>query len=110
MTQEEVKTLVEETVAEAVEPILKQLEELAKAGEDPKEQDKKDGIREMTDKKEREDIAKMVSDVVAKAVGPMQYQLDILKHSRALPSSLNGEPSSGLFAKGSGEHYLHGIL
>ena len=117
MTQEEVQRIVEEAVAKAVEPVLQQLGELAKAEDTPKDKAKNESTqekkKEMTDKKgkaEEEDIAKMVSAVVAKAVEPLQSQLDILKQSRALPSSLNGEPSSVLLEKASGEHYLHGIL
>lgn len=112
MTHDEVKTLVEESVTKAMDPIVKQLGELTK-GSDGNDNDENDDSAAKKDAKKKDvsadDVIKMVSDAVTKAMDPIQLQLDVIKKSRALPSNLNGEHSAGTVEKSS-EHYLHGIL
>lgn len=113
MTHEETQELVEKAVAKAIEPIAEQIEALAKA-EDVL--NGKEGGGDVADGKDiakkddgTEEVAKMISDAVAKAIEPVQGQIEAIRKSRALPNNLNGEPGADVLEK-SGQHYLHGIL
>jgi hypothetical protein len=112
MKKSEVQALVEESITKAMEPITAQLEAIAK-GEDADGSTGAEGggsTQAPTDgEASPEDVSTAVADAVAKAMEPINAQLEAIRKSRALPSNLNDAPSDDV-KKSEGEHYLHGII
>lgn len=111
MTQEEVQKLVGEEIQKAMEPVVKQLQELspvvkgAEEGTGAKPSDNSnlapaDGITAET-------VAKMVGEEVSKAIEPVMKALEPVMQSRALPGNLNDATGT---VKKQEDHYLHGIV
>lgn len=109
MTKEDVQKLVGEEVQKAIEPVVKQLQELNPvtkgAGEGaavaPAGNSASDGGVTA------EAVAKMVGEEVTKAVAPVMKALEPVLHSRALPGNLNDVQGA---VEKQEEHYLHGIV
>lgn len=112
MTKEDVQKLVGEEVRKAMEPVVKQLQELypvakgegegAAAAAPPDNPAPADTVTAET-------VAKMVGEEVSKAVAPVMKALEPVLHSRALPGNLNDASGTGI-AKGEEPHYMTGMF
>lgn len=112
MTQEEVQKMIGEEVAKAMEPITKQLEALATVEKGDGEggtpaPNGAEGTPAPADGVTAEEVAKMVSDAVTKAMEPVNKTLEPLMKSRAIPGNLND--AAGKVEKQE-DHFLHGII
>lgn len=107
MKQEEVKKMVGDEVAKAMEPITKQLEDIVKAvGEESGEGIAADPAPE--GEVTAESVAKMVGEEVTKAMEPVLSTLEPLMKSRFLPGNLND--SAGNVTKSEEPHYMSGMF
>lgn len=113
MTKEDVQKLVGEEVKKAMEPVVKQLQELS-----PVEKEAGAGTgAEASDNSgpapaggiDAGAVAKMVGEEISKAMEPVMKALEPIMQSRALPGNLNGSAGADV-QKGAEEHYLHGIV
>lgn len=112
MTKEDVQKLVGEEVRKAMEPVVKQLQELspvakgegegATAAAPPDNPAPADTVTAET-------VAKMVGEEVSKAVAPVMKALEPVLQSRALPGNLNDAAGTGI-AKGEEPHYMTGMF
>lgn len=106
MTKEDVQKLVGEEVQKAMEPVMKQLQEVipvAKgAGESAIAASADDGVT-------AEAVAKMVGEEVSKAVAPVMKALEPVLQSRAMPGNLNDTGGAGV-AKSEESHYMTGMF
>lgn len=110
MKKSEVQALVEESISKAMSPINAQLEAIAKDAEGSTGTEGGEITPAPADgEASAEDVSAAVADAVAKALEPINAQLDVIRKSRALPSNLNDAPPTDVH-KSEEEHYLHGII
>lgn len=111
MSKEDVQKLVGEEVKKAMEPVVKQLQELspvAKGAGEGEGTAPSDNPNPATDDgMTAETVAKMVGEEVSKAIEPVMKALNPVMQSRALPGNLND--TMGTVEKQE-DHYLHGII
>lgn len=111
MTKEDVQKIVGEEVQKAMEPVVKQLQELSPvakgAGEGTTAAPPDNPVS--ADEVTAETVAKMVGEEVSKAVAPVMKALEPVLQSRALPGNLNGVNGTGI-AKGEEPHYMTGMF
>ena len=110
MKKSEVQALVEESISKAMNPIKEQLEAIVKSnGDDVKTDGGENTPEPADDEASAEDVSAVVESAVAKALDPINKQLEVIRKSRALPSNLNDTPNSDV-KKSEEEHYLHGLI
>ncbi len=108
MTKEDVQKLVSGEVQKAMEPVVKQLQELnpvtkgAGEGEGAAAASADDGVT-------AEAVAKMVGEEVSKAIEPVMKALEPVLQSRALPGNLNDSNGAGI-SKSEESHYMTGMF
>jgi len=111
MTKEDVQKLVGEEVKKAMEPVVKQLQELSpvekEAGGGTGAEASENSNTAPTDGIDAGAVAKMVGEEISKAMEPVMKALEPVMQSRALPGNLNDATGT---VKKQEEHYLHGIV
>ena len=108
MTKSEVETLVTEKLEKSLKPITDALAEITKGAKAEEPEADPNAEAKVTKEATPEDVSEVVAKAVDAALEPIKQQLDVIKNTRALPSSLNDTPEAKV--EKSEEHYLHGIL
>lgn len=110
MTSDEVRAVVAGEVKKAMEPVVKQLEAMARVtkgdgsgGNEPPASGSAAAAGDMP----TDAIAKMVGEEIRKAMEPVMNALEPVMKSRAIPGNLND--AAGAVEKQE-EHFLHGIV
>ena len=110
MTSDEVKAVVAGEVKKAMEPVVKQLEAMARVTKGDGEggnEPPASGSAAASGDMPADAIAKMVGEEIRKAMEPMMNALEPVMKSRAIPGNLND--AAGAVEKQE-EHFLHGIV
>ena len=105
-----VKAVVAGEVKKAMEPVVKQLEAMARVTKGDGEggnEPPASGSAAASGDMPADAIAKMVGEEIRKAMEPMMNALEPVMKSRAIPGNLND--AAGAVEKQE-EHFLHGIV
>lgn len=100
MTNEEASKMIGEEVSKAMEPVKKQLEEIAKGGV---------LATEPSGEATEDSVAKMVGEEISKAMEPLLNVLEPLMKSRAVPGNLNDSTGKGIAKSEEEPHYMTGV-
>ena len=115
MSREDVQKLVGEEVKKAMEPITKQLQELAPVSKDGSGETGTSQTSASSDGSAAESgitaetVAKMVGEEVSKAIEPVMKALQPVMQSRALPGNLNSAAGADI-SKSEELHYMTGMF
>lgn len=105
MTREETQKLIGEEIKKAMDPLTTKIEAFVKESDPSTDDGAGEGEGGET---EGEDIAKMVSEAVGKAVAPLAKALEPILKSRAIPGNLN-DASDDVKKSGEEQHYMTGM-
>lgn len=100
MTNKEARKMIGEEVSKAMEPVAKQLEEIAQGGVP---------AAEPSGEATEDNVAKMVGEEVSKAMEPVVNVLEPLMRSRAVPGNLNDSAGKGIAKSEEEPHYMTGM-